>query len=267
MRTVVFMFSAVFDVIQRIMIGAGAFGKLLIKVYEMTKVKKTDETLPRRSMRRLREKENRCKTILKAAEELFGRKGYHQTSIEEIADLAEVSTGSVYFYFKNKEELLIKLMQEIGHDLRKSLGEQFQKTNFSLDGFRVISFGFLADFCLHYPEKIAIFFRESVGQSMEVEEQRKQVFVKLTMDIKDAVIKISNGQGKHFLTDLSPELIAVCIVGIYERIACYYLLWQDRSADVMQMAKESASFMLGGVNNLFAPDASVSGKLRKKVRK
>ena len=94
----------------------------------MTRVNKTDHAVPRRSMRRLREKENRCNTILKAAETLFARKGYHQTSIEEIADLAEVSTGSVYFYFKNKEELLIKLMQEIGHDLRKSMGEEFQKT-------------------------------------------------------------------------------------------------------------------------------------------
>jgi len=51
-------------------------------------------------------------------------------------------------------------------------------------------------------------------------------------------------------------LIAVCIVGIYERIAYYYLRWQDRSADVMQMAQESASFMLGGLNNLFIEDAS-----------
>ncbi len=233
----------------------------------MTKVNNNDDALPRRSMRRLREKENRCNTILKAAEELFGRKGYHSTGIEEIADLAEVSTGSVYFYFKNKEELLIKLMQEIGHDLRKFMGEEFQKTEFSLDSFRTISYAFLGDFCLRHPEKIAIFFRESVGQSVEVEEQRKQVFVKLTQDIKDAVIKISEGQGKHFVTKLSPELIAVCIVGIYERIACYYLLWQDRSADVMQMAQESASFMLGGVNNLFVPDAPISGKRGKGINK
>ncbi len=231
----------------------------------MNKESKTVDVLPRRSMRRIREKENRVNTILKAAEELFGRKGYHSTSIEEIADLAEISTGSVYFYFKNKEELLIKLMQEIGHDLRKFMGEEFRKTEFSLDGFRTISFAFLGDFCLRYPEKIAIFFRESVGQSVEVEEQRKQVFVKLTMDIKDAVIKISKGQGKHFVTNLSPELIAVCIVGIYDRIACYYLLWHDRSADILQMAQESSSFMLGGVNNLFIPDASPQPGKRKKT--
>ncbi len=56
------------------------------------------EIIPSRSaLRRLREKEQKYNTILKAAETLFAQKGYHQTSIEEIADLAEVSTGAVYF--------------------------------------------------------------------------------------------------------------------------------------------------------------------------
>ncbi|MBW2637706.1 MAG: helix-turn-helix transcriptional regulator, partial [Deltaproteobacteria bacterium] len=74
----------------------------------MVKAKEDDTNLSRSALRRLREKEQRFKTILSAAETLFARKGYNQTSIEEIADLAEVSTGSVYFYFKNKEDLLIK---------------------------------------------------------------------------------------------------------------------------------------------------------------
>lgn len=234
----------------------------------MTKTGKTgDDAVPRRSMRRLREKENRSNTLLKAAETLFGQKGYHQTSIEEIADLAEVSTGAVYFYFKNKEELLIKLMQEIGHDLRKALGEEYRKSEFSLDSFRNVAFAFLGDFCLRHPEKIAIFFRESVGQSVEVEEQRKRVFVKLTSDIKDAIIRISRGQGRNFATERSPELIAVCIVGIYERIACHYLLWQDHPTEVLRMAEESAAFMLGGVNSLFAPAPPKTGRRGKKAPK
>jgi AcrR family transcriptional regulator len=202
-------------------------------------------------MRRLREKENRYNTILKAAEELFARKGFNQTSIEEVADLAEVSTGAVYFYFKNKDDLLIKLMHEIGHFLRKLLGEEFDKTDFSLNGFNNIPYAFLKNFCKRHPEKLTIFFRESVGQSLEVEEQRKQLFIKLTADIKDAVAKISKEQGKSFISDFSPELIAVCIVGIYERIACHYFLWQNGSKNIKAIAEETASFMLGGINNLF----------------
>jgi AcrR family transcriptional regulator len=217
----------------------------------MIKKIKTDTDMPRRSIRRLREKENRYNTILKAAEELFHKKGFNQTSIDEIADLAEVSTGAVYFYFKNKDDLLIKLMHEIGHFLRKLLGDEFGRTDFSLKGFNNIPYAFLKNFCMQHPEKITIFFRESVGQSAEVEEQRKQLFIRLTADIKEAVTKIGKEQGKTFISDFSPELIAVCIVGIYERIACHYFLWQDSSKKSRVIAEETASFMLGGINSLF----------------
>lgn len=216
----------------------------------MPKSNQGETALSRSALRRLREKEQKYNTILKAAESLFARKGYHQTSIEEIADLAEVSTGAVYFYFKNKEDLLIILMQEIGYQLRKLLGDELKRADFSLDSFKNIAFAFLRDFCGSHPDWIAIFFRESVGQSSEVEEQRRQLFVKLTDDIKDAFIKISSEQGLAPVAGLTPGLIAVCIVGVYERIACHYFLWQDHPQDIEDIARRSVSFMLGGINSL-----------------
>ncbi|MBU1697778.1 MAG: TetR/AcrR family transcriptional regulator, partial [Proteobacteria bacterium] len=61
----------------------------------------------RSALRRQREKELRRSTILTAAEKLFAQKGYRKTRIEDIADIAEISVGSVYGHFKNKEDLLI----------------------------------------------------------------------------------------------------------------------------------------------------------------
>ena len=216
----------------------------------MAKSSDQENTPSRSALRRLREKEQRYNTILKAAETLFAQKGYHQTSIEEIADLAEVSTGAVYIYFKNKEDLLITLMHEIGHQLRKLLAEEFNRTGFSFDSFKNISFSFLRNFCGSHPEWIAIFFRESVGQSSEVEEQRRQLFIKLTDDIKGAFVQISREQGIDTVADFIPEMVAVCIVVVYERIACHYFLWQDRPEDIDTIAQRSVSFMQGGINNL-----------------
>jgi AcrR family transcriptional regulator len=216
----------------------------------MAKSNDSNSLLSRSALRRLRDKEQRYNTILKTAETLFAQKGYHQTSIEEIADLAEVSTGAVYIYFKNKEDLLITLMQEIGHQLRKILADEFKRTGFSFDSFKNISFAFLRNFCGSHPEWIAIFFRESVGQSSEVEEQRRQLFIKLTDDIKDAFVKISREQGIGPVDDSYPELIAVCILGLYERIACHYFLWQDQPEKIDPLAQRSVSFMLGGINSL-----------------
>ncbi len=55
--------------------------------------------------RKEREKEQRRAAILAAAEKLFFSKGYDQVSMEEIAREAELSKGTLFFYFTNKESL------------------------------------------------------------------------------------------------------------------------------------------------------------------
>lgn len=55
--------------------------------------------------------QKRKKQILEAAVRLFARKGFHATSIQEIVDEVGIAKGSIYFYFKSKEELLVSLFE------------------------------------------------------------------------------------------------------------------------------------------------------------
>ena len=55
--------------------------------------------------RKEREKEQRRQDILDAAEKIFFRKGFQDTTVDDIAEQAELSKGTVYLYFKSKEEL------------------------------------------------------------------------------------------------------------------------------------------------------------------
>jgi len=55
--------------------------------------------------RREREKEVRRDAILDAAENIFFSKGVDSSSMDEIASRAELSKGTLYLYFKNKDEL------------------------------------------------------------------------------------------------------------------------------------------------------------------
>ena len=55
--------------------------------------------------RKEREKEHRRNTILDAAEEVFFSKGINLATMDEVAERAELSKGTLYLYFKNKEEL------------------------------------------------------------------------------------------------------------------------------------------------------------------
>jgi len=49
--------------------------------------------------------------IIEAAIEIFSEKGFHNTKIVEVAQKAEVADGTVYLYFKNKDDLLITAFQ------------------------------------------------------------------------------------------------------------------------------------------------------------
>ncbi|MBW2219860.1 MAG: TetR/AcrR family transcriptional regulator [Deltaproteobacteria bacterium] len=215
-------------------------------------MKKTDKNkkYSRSALRRQREKEQRYNTILRAAETLFAKKGYHQTSMEEIGDLAEVSAGTVYSYFKNKEDLLISLLKEGGFYFRKMIGDAFQKADASIDGLKNAGIFFFQNFCIKHPEKVTIIFREAVGMSDKVESVRKKLFISMTTDIKEALLRISEGLNTTYHSDLSAELLAVCIAGIYERIATHYLIWGNRSKDLMNIAGEAILFTIGGVESL-----------------
>lgn len=50
--------------------------------------------------------------IMKAAFQLFARKGIHGTNSKEIVEKAGVSIGSFYSYFKNKKTLLLEMLEE-----------------------------------------------------------------------------------------------------------------------------------------------------------
>ena len=62
--------------------------------------------------RREKEKLERRKSILIAARDLFYEKGYQTTTVEEIAEAADVSKGTVYLYFSSKDELYVSVVLE-----------------------------------------------------------------------------------------------------------------------------------------------------------
>lgn len=209
------------------------------------------KTAPSKSaLRRQREREQRYQTILKAAEGLFAVDGYHKTSMEKIADTAEVSVGTVYFYFKNKEDLIVQLLDKIGFQLRNCLGVEYKKAAGSIDGFRRAGKVFFKEFCPRHPEKIAIFFRESAGQSNHVEKRRKKIFNKLIADIEDALELMSKKQNIVFQSNLSAQVMAASILGMFEQIAYQYLIWRDRSDDLEIIGKDAVTFIVGGINSL-----------------
>src|SRR5262245_15712293 len=68
----------------------------------------------RREQRRLLHQDLSRSQLLDAAEEVFGAKGFHDTTLKEIAELAEFSVGSVYSFFENKDDLFLSVFLRRG---------------------------------------------------------------------------------------------------------------------------------------------------------
>jgi AcrR family transcriptional regulator len=62
--------------------------------------------------RKERENEHRKEEILKAAQEVFFEKGLQSSTMDEIAEKAELSKGTLYLYFKSKEDLYLAVLIE-----------------------------------------------------------------------------------------------------------------------------------------------------------
>ena len=50
--------------------------------------------------------------ILRAAVTIFSRKGFFNSKVSEVARAASVADGTIYLYFRNKDDLLISLFEE-----------------------------------------------------------------------------------------------------------------------------------------------------------
>jgi AcrR family transcriptional regulator len=67
--------------------------------------------------RREKEREQRRLTILAAARTVFDQHGLEGVSMDRIAQVAELAKGTVYLYFKSREELMMALIAQEMDDL------------------------------------------------------------------------------------------------------------------------------------------------------
>jgi len=59
----------------------------------------------------MNKKLERVRTILKAAELTFLKNGFNNASMDEIADLANLGKGTIYYYFRSKDEIFLSIIK------------------------------------------------------------------------------------------------------------------------------------------------------------
>src|SRR5438128_8696540 len=79
------------------------------------------------ALRETRRQETR-KTLLSAAEELLAERGLSEARVEDIAEKAGVSVGTIYNYFSDRDELLQELLATRREELEQRLADVFAAT-------------------------------------------------------------------------------------------------------------------------------------------
>src|SRR5258706_13318809 len=73
---------------------------------------------------RERKKQRTRETIARAAHELFAERGYHATTLPDIAEAADVSTRTIFAYFPSKEDILFSDFAAMKAALAQALAER-----------------------------------------------------------------------------------------------------------------------------------------------
>lgn len=99
--------------------------------------------------------------IMTAAKEIIVGKGYHQTSVEEIARRAGIAKGTVYLYFKDKQIIFITLIEEMFDEMISFITQAEKQAGSVRNKLKK-----LLELELNYMEKNKKFFY-LIGQQMQ----------------------------------------------------------------------------------------------------
>src|SRR5579871_661320 len=88
--------------------------------------------------RKEREKEVRRNMILDATEQVFQSKGIQQATMDDIAKQAELAKGTIYLYYRNKDELQLGVMLRAMDMMHDSFHDAASGKNLALQKFQAV---------------------------------------------------------------------------------------------------------------------------------
>jgi AcrR family transcriptional regulator len=92
-----------------------------------------DAGATRRQQRRVQRQDLSRTQLLDAAEEVFGRKGFHDTTLKEVAERAGFSVGSVYSFFESKDDLIRQVYRRRGDEFMPALHGIIESTGSEIE--------------------------------------------------------------------------------------------------------------------------------------
>lgn len=147
--------------------------------------------------------------ILQAAKKLFAKKGFADTTISEIAAQAGVAEGTIYEYFKNKQDLLLAITREYFRQHKEKLDNAFE-LNSSFDKLRHIMWCHIRIFAAD-KDLVTVFLKETKLSKSFYKTDASEVFVNYHEKIIE-ILKQGKASGE-FRSSISSDVFGRLVMG------------------------------------------------------
>lgn len=193
--------------------------------------------------------------ILRAAIKIFSQKGFFNSKVSDIARAAAVADGTIYLYFKNKDDLLISLFEEKMGEVVADVRNRVAQGNASLHRLRIF-----------IENHMDLLVREAgLIEVMQVELRQSNKFMKEYVPVKflDYLDVISGilEEGKRdgtFRQDLNVKMARRAIFGALDEISLAHVLSRRRKYAPAEAAAE--------IYRIFAEGLCAGGHIREGSR-
>jgi TetR/AcrR family transcriptional regulator, fatty acid metabolism regulator protein len=163
--------------------------------------------------------------ILRAATQVFARKGFFQSQVADIARQAGVAAGTVYLYFRSKDDLLVSLFERT---MREALAEGrsvIEGIDDPRERLSRIASLHLERLCRD--RDLAVVFQVELRQTTKFMERFSSTYLRDYLgQIRDT---LADGQRSgHFRRDLNPTIAAKIFFGALDEMATNWILSRRR---------------------------------------
>ena len=144
-----------------------------------------------------RHHDEKLRQILKSSAKIFAEKGFHSTSIRDIARATRMSLAGLYYYFSTKEELLFLIQEQCFVTLLQRWEKNAELHNDARVRIRVFVENHLG-FFLHNMFEMKVMAREDESLTGEFQEKillLKRRYVKVLMDLIEEMQSLEGGRG------------------------------------------------------------------------
>lgn len=183
--------------------------------------------------------------ILDAAVRVFAKKGFYATRVSEVAKAAGVADGTIYLYFKSKDELLVSLFEDRVAKLLEYMRDELPKEpNAAAKLRRVIELQLgLLEGERDLAEVITVIIRQSSKLLKEYAAPRFVAYL-------DAIAKVvAEGQASgEFRKDVSASLAARVTFGALDGVALTWALGKAEKGALARSAGQLAQIVLRGLS-------------------